>query len=811
MGHSATGFAKRPAAKANRGRDSALAIAEADVPVVLRAIPLKLAPLVSIYKGRGKLSLRVERMPLLSRLSAGRNNGDNTWSLALDELEDLAFLLPEGMDHRHVLAIRIVAFDGVAASTLAVLDFPVVADLEEETDADDDAQTHHLQDELAKLKAVLAARDSELVETRRKAEQNSRAAQPDMRAQLAEERQRWQRDADAALAKAQAEWNASEAARLAAAEAHWRKQLADAAARCERAETALAQTRSVAASVQTDESELRLREELAEAQSALAERETALEQLRLSAEQTQQRLRQEFKTALSRAHSDWKAGETARLAAAEALSHADSKAGEAARLATAEANWRKQSESAIAELTARCERAEAALANARAQSAAPDPRDGELQNLRAELAVAQAALAERKATLAQTRVAAEQTQERLRQEHETALAEMTARCERAEIALAAARAQSAAPDPRDGELQDLRAELAVSQAALAERKALLAQTRVAADETQDRLRREHETALAKAKADWAGAEAARFSAAEENWRNQSARTLVDATARFEKAETALAELRAAHEDLRARGQRELEAALSQAKANWKASEAPRLSAAEMNWRQQLDDARERYETAEAALAQLRVKMDAARLHTGESKIGHLQAEIAALQATLAGRDAELAEARSAIATRGQPEPRIVIQQDRARLVDDPEPPKRSHLMRDAIIAAALAAMAIVFYPTLEGFIPEEWQSSIFGQPEAAPLPPPAPAPPRVVEQHMAVIVHNGNVRAEPSKEAAIVSTLQRGLKIAIVEQRGNWTSVQVAGKDGKSQQGWVYSSLLKTEDASSTPPPAKSK
>jgi len=809
MGHSATGFAKRPAAKANRARDSALAIAESDVPVVLRAIPLKLAPLVSIYKGRGRLSLRVERMPLLSRLSAGRNNGDNTWSLTLDELEDLAFLLPEGMDHRHVLAIRIVSFDGVAASTLAVLDFPVTSDVEVDTVADDDPQIRHLQDELAKLKAVLAARDSELVETRRKAEQNSRAPQPDMRAQIAEERQRWQRDADAALAKAQADWTAGEAAKLAAAEAHWRKQLADAAARCERAETGLAEARSRPAPKGTDDAELRLREELADAQSALAEREAALEQARLSAEQTQQRLRQEFKTALSRAHSDWKAGEAARLAAAEALTHADSKAGEAARLATAEANWRRQSESALAELTARCERAEAALANARALSAAPDPRDGELQNLRAELAVAQAALAERKTALAQTRVAAEQTQERLRQEHESALAEITARCERAEAALANARAQAAAPDPRDGELQNLRAELAIAQAALAERKTMLAQTRVAADETQDRLRREHETALAKAKADWAGAEAARFSAAEENWRNQSARALADATARFEKAEAALAPLRQAYEELRERGQRELETALSQAKANWKASEAPRLSAAEMNWRQQLADATERYETAEAALAQLRVKMDAARVRSDETRIGRLQEEIAALQTTLAGRDAELAEARSVVVARAYPESRIVIQQDRAQLVDEPdEPPKRGHLMRDAVIAAALAAMAIVFYPTLEGYIPDDWQSAIFGQPAAAPLPPPAPAP-HVAEQHMALIVHNGNLRAGPSTGAAIVSTLQRGLKIAIVEQRGNWTRVQMDGKDGKPQQGWLYSSFLKNDDSIGTPPKSK--
>src|SRR5258707_5754265 len=119
----ATGFAKKPAvAKTNRLSDTARALA--DARPAQQAIPINLAPLLSPYKGHGRLSLRIERLPQQARLSAGRNNGDNSWSLTLDQLEDLTYLPPEGMDDAHSLAVRIIGLDG-GGSTLAVLEFPV--------------------------------------------------------------------------------------------------------------------------------------------------------------------------------------------------------------------------------------------------------------------------------------------------------------------------------------------------------------------------------------------------------------------------------------------------------------------------------------------------------------------------------------------------------------------------------------------------------------------------------------------------------------------------------------------------------------
>jgi len=63
-------------------------------PVVQKTIPLDLASLLVPYKRQGRLSLRVERVPQRAKLSAGRNNGDGTWSLASDELEDLTIWFP---------------------------------------------------------------------------------------------------------------------------------------------------------------------------------------------------------------------------------------------------------------------------------------------------------------------------------------------------------------------------------------------------------------------------------------------------------------------------------------------------------------------------------------------------------------------------------------------------------------------------------------------------------------------------------------------------------------------------------------------
>jgi len=99
-------------------------------------IPLDIGPLLSPYLQEGQLSIRIERLPPRSRLSKGRNNGDATFSLKPDDLDDLFFLPAEKSDGSDVtLAIRIVKLDSDSATTLALIDLPVSSARESEQSA----------------------------------------------------------------------------------------------------------------------------------------------------------------------------------------------------------------------------------------------------------------------------------------------------------------------------------------------------------------------------------------------------------------------------------------------------------------------------------------------------------------------------------------------------------------------------------------------------------------------------------------------------------------------------------------------------
>ncbi len=61
----------------------------------------------------------------MARFSAGQNNGNCTWSLQLDELEDLVYFAPKSTQGDHTLSIRLIAKDETEAFTIAVIEFPV--------------------------------------------------------------------------------------------------------------------------------------------------------------------------------------------------------------------------------------------------------------------------------------------------------------------------------------------------------------------------------------------------------------------------------------------------------------------------------------------------------------------------------------------------------------------------------------------------------------------------------------------------------------------------------------------------------------
>ena len=68
-------------------------------------VPLALAPLIAPYKKRGRVKLRIERLPRRARLSQGQNNGDGSWSLMLDELDIIDEIMDRVGDGVQLLAV----------------------------------------------------------------------------------------------------------------------------------------------------------------------------------------------------------------------------------------------------------------------------------------------------------------------------------------------------------------------------------------------------------------------------------------------------------------------------------------------------------------------------------------------------------------------------------------------------------------------------------------------------------------------------------------------------------------------------------
>ena len=451
---------KMPAvARANRVDDERRV---AEAPAAMRSIPLNLAPLLTPYKKQGRLSLRIERLPRGARLSRGcRNNDGASWSLASDELEDLAYQLPEGCDGEHSLAVRIISLAG--GNTLAVLDFVVSPGADEAAPSDsieeprDDTDLHRLRDELATSKAALAARDSELAETI--------ASTRDTEAELATARAAWSAELDERLAAAAVQaashlqacrgaWESEQNALLAKLETHSREQLAEARERWQR-ETQDALLKAENAWKADEAARLaatagQWQEKLTALQATLAERETASARAIEAAEQARVRWQQETQDALLKAEHEWKADEASRLAAAEA-------------------RWRE--------------------APADAPSGAVD--DHELRSLREQLSALQVTLAERETALTRA-------EERWQREAQEALstAEQAWKAEEtARLAAAETQWREALPPAQPGvvddrELRGLREKSAGLELALAEATARRESAEAALERARVRAREE---------------------------------------------------------------------------------------------------------------------------------------------------------------------------------------------------------------------------------------------------------------------------------------------------------------------------------
>ena len=465
----ANGLRKSP--EAAIGNIAALPVGGDPPKANSRALPLELKDLVSPYRKHGRFTVRLEKLPQAARLSAGQNNGDHTWSLALDELEDLLYFPPPGLDHGHEVAIRIIVKDETGASTIALINHRIVGASDDENalrtlpqrgvrkSEPSEISDNVLSQENALLKSALAEKELALDRLRTASEQRD--------AHLAQR-------IEASLAEAEDVWRREEADRLQALEAELQGDF----------EHKLAELKLGAqADAKTSNAEMaalgKLQLELETVKSRLVDREAELTSLQAEFERLSQDKTAELFTATANAE---------------------------AKIAV-ESERRKLAEKTLAEITTRYE---AALASLRAASAINSHED-ELKQLRAELGArrlevetdSSAARAAAEA-IASERLQAAQAQ--WQQDAANELIEITARCESAEAAMAAAESRIASCDD---ELHQLRSEVAARQKEIET-------VRTAADKRADE----------------------RLQLAQAQWQQSAAKELAAVTARYESAEAA---------------------------------------------------------------------------------------------------------------------------------------------------------------------------------------------------------------------------------------------------------------------------------
>ena len=507
-----------------------------------RAIGLDLAPLISPYRRRGRFTLRIENLPQGARFTAGRNNGDRTWSLALDELDELFYVPPDSLVEDHALALRLIAKEEGNASTLALIELPIRAGAlavlspssppvsvmaTATAPRPDTSHGEALSKEISSLKAELAGREQEL--------NQMRAATQSLNGD-------WQAKFETAIAAAKSEWGDTEASRLAAAKADHEKEasaLRELETHVAQANTLLVQRegelaalkaealRDAAAKADHEKEVSALREletHVAQANTLLVQREGELAALKAEAlrdaaakadhEKEASALR-ELKTHVAQANTllVQREDELAALKA-ELTLHRQASTAEISAARTAlevhsarDAQRREQSAQALLELKDRCDQAEGNLARQRQASEAEiatakhalaaqgvlelDKQEQAAQAL-ADLTVrcnqAEAKLSQQHQALENEIVAARKTAEEQdateaerEREAARALAELQARCEAAEAELRAAQLAGETAAADDAYVRGLNQEIKNLQAVLVDREAAIARAEASLD------------------------------------------------------------------------------------------------------------------------------------------------------------------------------------------------------------------------------------------------------------------------------------------------------------------------------------------
>ena len=123
-------------------------------------------------------------------------------------------------------------------------------------------------------------------------------------------------------------------------------------------------------------------------------------------------------------------------------------------------------------------------------------------------------------------------------------------------------------------------------------------------------------------------------------------------------------------------------------------------------------------------------------------------------------------------------------------------PRNGIYSRDTIVAAALAASVVIFYPIVMQYLPPGLQLGRGSQPvETA-----EEQLPEEPVQNYATTIGTVNFRTGPSTAAGVLSTLQAGTQVIVVEESGTWTLIRVEGlgESAEPQEGWVSSTFLES-------------
>jgi regulator of replication initiation timing len=268
--------------------------------------------------------------------------------------------------------------------------------------------------------------------------------------------------------------------------------------------------------------------------------------------------------------------------------------------------------------------------------------------------------------------------------------------------------------------------------------------------------------------------------------------------------------------------KESEVAMAIALSDYKKGEGERLQAAEAQGHQHsqasLSKMAQRLKQAEADLQQSRAHAEALARRGDSEDIKQLRKEFGHLQAQLAQRDQEIAQLRldsEHARERWAAEARLALQKAehdwKAEAEDSEDGARRSQTtrryIRDAVLAASFSAIAVLLYLSTD--IAGVW-STYAGAPSSAadagtPQPAVAAMPGKTAEAHLVTIVRAANVRAAPSKTAAVLATLPRETEVASLERRGNWVHVKIEGAAAR-KDGWVYSTFAKDKAVASAVP-----